>query len=180
MISDIVCEQLVAKKFDFIDLIKAVIIAIGTIGVSFIAAIVVYAVTQGVFAGASVLLIIGGIWLCIKWIKKLFIEYEYIFVNGELTVDKIFNKSSRRRIYSLDVKTVEKIGKYDAEKLKHKKYSSKLFYCATRNCENAYYMEFKHPTEGNTLMVFQPGEKLIKALKPYVDKLVYREAFGSM
>ena len=35
------------------------------------------------------------------------VEYEYLYVNGELDVDKIMSKQKRKRVYSADVRELE-------------------------------------------------------------------------
>ena len=46
--------------------------------------------------------------------SKLNVEYEYIITNGILDIDKIINKSSRKRMISVDLVGVTRLEKFNA------------------------------------------------------------------
>ena len=61
------------------------------------------------------------------------IEYEYSFTNGDVTVDKIVNRRSRKRMVSFDCKDVEEMGPYNqsaAGHLESRAFDKRLF-CGT-------------------------------------------------
>ena len=39
--------------------------------------------------------------------RNLNVEYEYVFVNGDLDIDKIMNKARRKRMFSVDADQME-------------------------------------------------------------------------
>ena len=64
----------------------------------------------GFFIGALPVMIIGIIILVggyIVLIPRLAIEYEYLYVNKELSVDVIYNRDSRRNLFSLDLTNMD-------------------------------------------------------------------------
>lgn len=50
--------------------------------------------------------------------KKLYIEYEYDFTNGEIDVDSIIEMKSRKRILSFSIKDVELLAPLDSDPVK--------------------------------------------------------------
>lgn len=79
-------------------------------------------ILKGVLIGLTVFLIIAGILLhpiimlvgvavgLASWffaIPKLEVEYEYLYVNGELDIDAIYSKQKRKRIASYDMQELE-------------------------------------------------------------------------
>ena len=92
--NDFYTEQLVKKQTDMKDiLIKAILVSL-TI-VSFVV-ILMYPI--------GLILPILMIVLDVFMFRRLNVEYEYLFLNGDLDIDKIMNKSKRKK---LDKKKVE-------------------------------------------------------------------------
>lgn len=66
--------------------------------------------TNLILAALYVLLAVG-----IFFFKKnLYIEYEYIFTNGEIDIDKIIEMKKRKRVFSFSVKSVELLAPEDS------------------------------------------------------------------
>ncbi|MCM0646829.1 hypothetical protein NBE98_00395 [Clostridium swellfunianum] len=55
--------------------------------------------------------------------KKLYVEYEYVFTNGEIDVDKIVEMKKRSRAVAFNIKNVEVIALEDSDSIKS--YSNK-------------------------------------------------------
>ena len=88
--SDYYTEQLVKKKPDMKDMMtKAILIAVTIVS---ILAVLYYPIIILV-----PVLLIG---LDIFMFHRLKVEYEYLYVNGDLDIDKIMNKSKRKRVFS--------------------------------------------------------------------------------
>jgi len=97
--TDIFKEQLVKRKSTAKDqVIKFLLIMAATI-VFFIAMIFLasFGVIIGAIAGFAAYMVIG----------RLNKEFEYSFTNGELDIDVIYNRSSRKRMFSGEVKNFE-------------------------------------------------------------------------
>lgn len=47
--------------------------------------------------------------------KKFYVEYEYVFTNGEIDVDKIVEMKKRSRVITFDIKNVELIAAEDSQ-----------------------------------------------------------------
>ena len=103
--TDIFKEQLVKQTPSSKDkMMKLAIIAgvilIFLISMSFIPA---FALIITVAAGFGAYIVMGRL-------KK---EYEYIFTNGELDIDVIYNRSSRKRIFTCNVRAFELMAHID-------------------------------------------------------------------
>lgn len=177
MFSDIICEQLVKRKFGP----KQMAIAGGIATAGLIVSLLLY--TIGVYIDPAVglmgsMLFICGICLTVYLVRFfIMVEYEYSFVNGELTIDKISAKSKRKHLVDINVKSFEKMGVYDPEKVENLKVNTVRDYSVDRYEEGTIYAYYKDNTSGNTLLIFTPNEKLIGSMKPYVNAMVFREAF---
>ena len=57
--------------------------------------------------------------------RNLNVEYEYVFVNGDLDIDKIMNKARRKRMFSVDADQMELLAPVGAvELMQYKKIKS--------------------------------------------------------
>ncbi len=104
---DVFKEQLVKKKFNSKDkLMRALIIA---------GALVIVAASMFIpfLQGFLLIIIVAAAFLAYYLLSQQNIEYEYIYTNGELDIDCIFNKSKRKRVFSGNVKDFELMAHVD-------------------------------------------------------------------
>ena len=109
------------------------------------------------------------------------IEYEYSFTNGDVTVDKIVNRRSRKRMVSFDCKDVEEMGPYNqsaAGHLESRAFDKRLF-CGTADlAENSWYMDAHSKKYGHVLLVFTPNEEVLDGIRVSLPYLVRQQVFG--
>lgn len=103
------------------------------------------------------------------------LEYEYIFTNGDLDIDKIFSKRTRRRVGSVDCRKIERMGKYDPEAHRNETYNEKIV--AANINENTWFAVAREDNE-TTLLIFSPSEKLLAAMKVFVPRMVMNHALA--
>ena len=103
------------------------------------------------------------------------IEYEYIITNGIMDVDKIINKSSRKRVLSFDLTGATRLEKYNPALLNNINPKSVNFICNETD-PNAYFMVIDGDKE-SSYIVFAPDERLQSAIVKYVPKFVSNSAF---
>ena len=106
---DVFVEQIVKKKASGMDYL----IYLGVI----IAAIILITLSMLFIPALTIMVLAGAIFGAYYLITMRDLEFEYSFTNGDLTVDKIMHRRSRKRLISFDVHTVEEMGKYDPQKL---------------------------------------------------------------
>ncbi|MFA9397505.1 MAG: hypothetical protein ACERKV_04465 [Clostridiaceae bacterium] len=61
------------------------------------------------FSFNLILLAFSGIFAltCFFLKKKLFVEYEYVFTNGEIDIDSITEKKKRKKVLNISIKSIE-------------------------------------------------------------------------
>ncbi|MBE6767254.1 MAG: hypothetical protein IKL62_00375 [Clostridia bacterium] len=104
--------------------------------------------------------------------QRFNIEYEYILTNGELDVDKILAQRSRSRLFTIKCADIEAIGRYQ----KGMKLGEQVYMCCNADDE-AYYMRARDKKGKPICIVIAPDEKMKQAIKPYLSRIIQREAF---
>jgi hypothetical protein len=119
--------------------------------------------------------IYGGVYLT----KMLNVEYEYIVTNGEVDVDIITSKSKRKRLISFNCKDIEAIEAYTNGSQMYEKgeYDKKSIYCNSSDSD-VYCISFKHKSIGKVCLVMQIPRRMQECMRPHLNKLIAREAFG--
>ncbi len=117
-------------------------------------------------------LIYGAWWLT----AKFNIEYEYIVTNEDMDIDKIINKSSRKRLVSITLSKVERVEKFNPALIQNIKAENLLFAC-DQNDPNAYLIVASREDSKINYIVFSPNEKLQNAIKKSLPKFVSNSAF---
>jgi hypothetical protein len=103
---------------------------------------------------------------------KLNVEYEYIVTNTTMDVDKIINKSSRKRLLSFEIPSVTRLEKYNpAVPIK-----DPIIACNPED-ENAYLMVCEKEGKSAQYLVFAPNAKLQSAIVKSLPKFIALSAF---
>ena len=93
-----------------------------------------------------------------------------------MDIDKITNKSSRKRVLSFELQTVSRIEKYNPALLNSVN-TKEVFITCNTNDENAYLMVSSIEGKGTKYLVFAPDERLRGAIVKFVPKFVSNSAF---
>ncbi|HEX3037754.1 MAG TPA: DUF6106 family protein [Oscillospiraceae bacterium] len=169
---DVFVEQIVKKKYDTKDYLIMAGIILGAFVLLFACFFVRILAGIGFFLAVGVL--VGAYYLIVS--RNL--EFEYSVTNGDVTIDKIINRSKRKRVISFDAHGVEEMGKYDEAKHQGKSYEKRLFTGDSAENTESWYMTFHSNKTGYTLLVFTPNEKVLTAIKPFLPHQVMHDAFG--
>lgn len=183
---DVFFEQIIKKKSS--PLQKILKTAFIVVAVLFIALLVAWAfvwLTSPIplysIIGSVCIGVAFGVGFLTRWyVKRLSIEYEYSITNGDFDIDRILGKSKRDRIISTNCQDFEEFGLYDSiakEKLSHREFDSKVL-SANLDEEPLYYAVVNHKTAGRVLIVIQPNERIISALKKFIPRMVQNDVFG--
>jgi hypothetical protein len=114
----------------------------------------------GVFALVAAVLVI------FIFYRFLRVEYEYIFVTGELQVDRIYSGSVRKAGPRIDITNVERVERIADEALKELKSRPKgevLDYTSHIGDPEIYVVRY-HDNMGSKFLLFEPDEKLLKTM----------------
>ncbi|MBR7007391.1 MAG: hypothetical protein IKH90_01950 [Ruminococcus sp.] len=125
-------------------------------------------------APLAVFLGIMAIYLSFRLTKKLDVEYEYIFTNGELDVDKIIAKSKRKRLCTVKFNSISAFGLWDDDMAVDEDSTIVL---ASDNSEGAkeYFVDFKYKDYGDTTLFFSPNSELMELIIPYLPREIRKE-----
>ena len=100
------------------------------------------------------------------------VEYEYIYLNGEIDFDKIIAKTTRTRLITVNAQNVDLYGVYD-DKAKIKFQNSdvkKVFNFDSGNGNELYYMTTNNKEFGKTLIVFEPEDRIREDFEKRIPK----------
>ena len=129
------------------------------------------------FLGTLGLIIIFGIGYGAWWLSSKFnVEYEYIVTNDTLDIDKITNKSSRKRVSSINISKVERLEKFNPSLIQNAPKESLVFAC-NQDDENAFLMVSSDEGAKPTYIVFAPNEKIQNGIKKSLPKFLAISAF---
>lgn len=159
---DIYVEQIIAiKKTGKNYLIYSAIILL-----TVIITIAGYLFLTPLFVAIGALAAFGAYRLC-----SLFnIEYEYIVTNTTMDIDKIIAKSSRKRMISFEITSIQRIEKYtgvlpsDVEK--------DCFFACNKKDENAFVVYYKEEGKQRKVFVFAPNERVRESMKNVLPRYV--------
>lgn len=176
--NDVFVERMVKKKFESLDLLIVLGVIVGIVAATLIGFVVGLFVLA--FPMISLLVAAGAVYGGYKLICMRLLEYEYSLTNGFVTVDKIINRASRKRLTSFECSSCEDIGQYQGqeERLKTRSFDARIYACASSGHENSWYMIVQSGKTGKTLVVFDPDEDLLEAIKKFIPRSLKFEKFG--
>ena len=173
--NDVFYEQLYARKKTFREYAVQALIFIVTIGLSM--AVFMFCISYipkfGLMLGTVCIGII--VYFGYKLFMRLDVEYEYIYLNGEIDVDKIICRSERSRLLTVKASNFEQFGEYnEASKAKVDAYPvNKRFDVRSNKTDNLYYAVFNHKEYKKTLLIFEPDERIFEDMKRYMPRTVW-------
>lgn len=173
--SDVFLEFMVHRKNSG----KAMFIKMGALlGGALVAfLIILLAPLLGVFSMIGYLVAAGAVYGGWKLYSMQNLEYEYIITNGDMDVDKIINRNSRKRMISVKCQSFDALGKYDPKAAQGQSCKSKFFACSDPSDSDVWYATFSHATHGQTMLVFNANERMLEAFRRYIPKTLAYEVF---
>lgn len=108
--------------------------------------------------------------------QELDLEYEYLYVNGDLTVDKIMGKSTRKQCVNITMDQIEVVAPVKSFHLSEYKNSkaSVLDYSSGKADAVLYEMYFRGK-KGLTKMIFEPNDKMLEGMRMLSPRKVFFE-----
>lgn len=161
--SDYYTEQLVKKKADA----KDWMIKIGLILLTLLSVVIVFFFPLGIIL--PVLMIILDVFL----FRRMNVEYEYLYVNGELDIDIILNKAKRKRKFSAAINDMEllapegvpELGQYQNGKVKD---------FSSGNKQARRYVLIVTNKGEMTKVIFEPNDTIIEGYFMMAPRKVIR------
>lgn len=101
----------------------------------------------------------GVIWLTVYLLQGLNVEYEYIVTNDDLDIDKIVGRRKRKRLISVDLKSVDEFAPY----LNETELNSDLTVLADDGTGyDMWYVFIDTESNGKIAIIFNPDNRTIK------------------
>ena len=163
---DIFCEYMVKHKKTAKDSLMAAALIVGAVLLTFI----IFLLLFGRLMGFEVF-VIAAVWYgAIFLIRKTNIEYEYILTNSVLDIDKIMSKKTRKRVISIDFKTIDICE--PAKGISTNNPNLKVMdLTGDINGKGVYYVDFSKNSVQYRVF-FQPNAKILDNIKKTNPRLV--------
>lgn len=119
----------------------------------------------------TLLLIVGAFVGAFYLIKTSSKEYEYIYTNGEIDIDMISGKTSRKRMVTIKPENMSKLEKYTPDSYKRLKTPDiiKNLDFSSGNPHDTYII-VTTLNSTKTLILFSPSQRLLEAWEPVLRK----------
>ncbi len=158
--SDLYTEIIVKRKTQFKDVALKILLI----------AVTVLAVLASLFTPLGILgfLLVVALLIADYFLLPTFdVEYEYLYVNGELDVDKIMSKQKRKRVFSADVKDLEIMAPTESHALDayNQRSDIKTYDYSSREEENKTYTMIVKGDKEMKRVIFEPNEVILKDMK---------------
>ena len=101
----------------------------------------------------------GAIWLAVYIMQGLNVEYEYIVTNDDLDIDKISGKRKRKRLISVDLKSVDEFAPYLNETELH---NDVTVLAEDGTGIDMWYLFIETESTGKVAIIFNPDERTRK------------------
>lgn len=151
--SDFYTEQLVKKQTTMKDIfIKAFLVALAIVSVFAVLMIPVAIIIPIVVIAAVVFLI-----------RRLDVEYEYLYVNGDLDIDKIMHKAKRKKVFSTNISNMELLAPEGASELNQYGNARVLDY-SSGMADARRYVLVSAENGQITKLVFEPNDTIIEGI----------------
>lgn len=168
---DVFLEQLVKKRDMMPDILKKC--AILFTGLLCLFGSVVFFLASRYLAPISLLLVAGSIYFTWYFISGLNLEFEYIYTNGEIDVDKISAKRKRKRLTTVRVSSFEEFEKFDPEKFRTQKYDVVNNASICLIDESNYYAVYRNHDGQKCILIFSPNQRLLDAIRTQIRRRPY-------
>lgn len=127
-------------------------------------------------AMSQTLLLIAGVLIGVGayFIKRYSnVEYEYLYLDKEITVDKILDKSKRKKAgkYEVDgIEIIAPVNSHELDSYRNRTFKEKDFSTGiVETPDRRYVMIYK----GEERVLFNPSEELLKAVKTVAPRKVF-------
>lgn len=103
------------------------------------------------------------------------LEYEYLYVDKELTVDKVMAKSKRKRVATFDLDKMEIVAPIKSWHLDNYKNRSDKTVDYSSGEEKQPDRRYVFFYDGRQKVIFEPNEEMIKAMQFVAPRKVFKD-----
>lgn len=103
------------------------------------------------------------------------LEYEYLYVDKELTIDKVMAKSRRKRVATFDLNKMEIVAPIKSWHLDNYKNRTDKVFDYSSGEERQPDKRFLFFYDGQKKIIFEPNEEMVKAMQFSAPRKVYKD-----
>ena len=159
---DFYTEQLIKKQADSKDTLKKV----GLIALTVVSVLLVFVIPVGI--------ILPVVMIVIDVLMFRNLNVEYVFVNGDLDIDKIMNKARRKRMFSVDADQMELLAPVGAVELMQYKKIKTYDYTSGKKDAKIYALIASNKGEVCKVL-FEPNETIVEGFFVKAPRKVIRK-----
>ena len=95
------------------------------------------------------------------------LEYEYLYIDREISIDKIMQKEKRKHVLTIDLSRMEVIAPVNSHELDQYKARGVKTYDFTSGNEDArvYSVVYESGENGTAMVNIEPNEEMLRAIK---------------
>lgn len=122
-----------------------------------------------------VLAIVAAVALYLVFIN-LSVEYEYLFVEGDLSIDRILAKTRRKKVMECKKDEIQIVAPSDSYLLKdYEKSGMKVYDCSSRTGAKTYSLICQQGADC-VKVIFEPNDRMLRSMRSYIPgKLIKGE-----
>ncbi len=155
-------EQLIKQKMTT----KSMMIIAGLVFLSFVSVVVGFVILPGFFI-IPVIVIFLAYYFGKRYTS---IEYEYVYYNGEIDIDRIMGMESRKRFISINAKDMEILAPSGSSALQPYQ-NLKVYDCSTNTGAHAY--EVVTEKKGQKVrVIFEPNKEILDGMRMFAPRKV--------
>lgn len=128
------------------------------------------------FVGSGLFFIVALAFAALAYfvIPMLDLEFEYLYIDKEIQIDKIMSKEKRKNVMNLDLNNMEVMALHNSHELDSYKARNIKTYDFTSREDDAkvYSIVYESGKEGTVLVNIEPGEEMLSAIKTVFPRKV--------
>ena len=163
-------EQIVVKKKTWAQVLTVAVVCM--IAVFLIAVSILLVRIMGLLSAIIITAVFYGAWYLLTAQN---IEYEYCITNDTIDIDCIIAQRKRKRMVSVSGKKIEAAGKYVPAEWENRQMDRTVVAAPSKDEDNLYYFTYRSKKNGNTLVVFQPDERVKDSFYQGLPRLIQLE-----
>ena len=121
-----------------------------------------------------VLLLVSGFFTYLLY-RNSRVEYEYLYVDKELTVDKVMAKTRRKRVAAFELDKMEIVAPLKSWHLDNFKNRNDKTVDYSSGVEKQPEVRYVFYYEGSKKVIFEPNEEMIKAMQLVAPRKVFKD-----
>ncbi len=157
-------EHLVKRPSNSTTLLKKAGLVVATVVVSFLLMMFI--------PSFAFLLIAGLIALDVFLFGKMNLEFEYIYYNGDMDIDKIMNMQSRKRVFSTNIKEIDVVAPKGSDQLMPFQRLKVLDFSSQISENRTYEMVTSYKGE-KVRVIFEPNDVILNGMKYLAPRKVF-------